>query len=72
MNTQLRRLTAMRQKLKPDTIRVYRQCEHCGVLVDGNPRDSACGSHPIATKPEPGERTLVIERSYGTPSQRLH
>ncbi len=70
MNPQLRRLSAIRAKLTSDTIRILRTCRQCGTEVEGDPRDTPCGQHPPAPAPQPGERTVTIERSYGMEAER--
>ena len=60
-----------RLEVDDGAITIVRTCAHCGRLVPGNPADTPCDRHPPAPKPQPGERTITIDRSYGKPP-RLH
>lgn len=58
------RLKAIRARLHRERITIARECPACGEWVSGDPGAFACGSHPAALAPLPGERIIRIERSY--------
>ena len=60
-----------RLEVDDGAIVILRGCRQCGAMVPGNPALTPCGQHPPAPKPQPGERTITIDRSYGKPP-RLH
>ena len=68
MNTQLRRLAALRAKRTSDDVYIIRTCRNCGALVPGDPSLTPCAAHPPTPAPQPGERIITVQRSYGIPA----
>jgi hypothetical protein len=63
-------LSARIERLEGDdgSIVILRTCGTCGALVPGDPSLTPCAAHPPTPPPQPGERVIRIERSYGKPA----